>query len=145
MKERRKKGAPAWVCRRNHRHNPFFSSTRDLQPLHLPLVILNSAPCNPRATHSSLPLMESRSQSPTTAPSHCLLATGPEISQTFLRLNGLKRHTPAHLRAPVRVLSSFNSVIFPFYLVGKGIIKSNAIPRRSSWWSLPSRSRTRRG
>lgn len=62
-----------------------------------------------------------------------LIVSSPEISQTFLRLNGLKRHTPAHLRAPVRVLSlSFLSlrlfqVRFPFR---KGIIKSNAIPRR---------------
>lgn len=93
------KGAPAWVCRRVTTDTTPPPAT--WQPSPLPLVILNSAPCNPRATLST----ESRSQSPTTAPSHCLLATGPEISQTFLRLNGLKRHTPAHLRAPVRVLS----------------------------------------
>ena len=122
-------GVPSW--HRNHRQNPFFrplslslsvslSQLADRTPSSY-LVILNSAPCNPRCT-STIPLSSpSRCKKQLTKPDDSSLSLSPRHRprslKRFVRLNGLKRHTPAHLRAPVRARLSL-SLSFSLNLSG---------------------------
>lgn len=128
-------GAPAWVCRRGGVTT--VSPTQPLLRRFYPRPRLTDQPLQlPRhfefgsvqSSCTTLPLLwkaahKGRRQLP------LIVSSAPaEISQTFVRLNGLKRHTPAHLRAPVRARSLWTfQVRFPF-LPARRIIKSNAIP-----------------
>lgn len=113
----------------NHRlaNNPFSAPTPRPRPANLSsyLVISNSD----RSVQSSRnPPREKQTPHKARRQLPLIVSLAPAvISQTFVRLNGLKRHTPAHLRAPVRARRTFQ-VRFPFSLF-RGIIKSNAIPR----------------
>lgn len=129
------KRARAWVCRRGRTTtasptSPSSSIPAATSDRRTPLATSSfriSATRNPRRTTPPSAFVwkaahKARRQLP------LIVSPAPsEISQTFVRLNGLKRHTPAHLRAPVRARCCWTfQVRFPFAV--SGIIKSNAIP-----------------